>query len=171
MLQFATPLEIFERPADEFVATFVGEPQMNVMDATLRRGEGGVVADVGPFAVPLEADWTRANDLGNQVGKQVRLGIRPEHIRLAAAADAQHPVNVELYSFEPTGPENIFVLRTGSVELTTRNPTAETVALAKEEGTPMAIGFDPRWIYLFDAQTGRTIAQAAASVGEGELAA
>jgi len=170
MLQFATPLEIFERPADEFVATFVGEPQMNVMDATLHRGEGGLVADVGPFAVPLDADWMRANDLGNQEGKKVRLGTRPEHIRLAAVADALHPVEVELYSFEPTGPENIFVLRTGDVELTTRNPTAETVALARAEGSSMAIGFDPRWIYLFDAQTGRTIAQAAASVGE-ELAA
>lgn len=171
MLQFATPLEIFERPADEFVATFVGEPQMNVMNATLRRGEGGLVADVGPFVVPLDADWTRANALGDQEGKEVRLGIRPEHIRLAAVADALHPVEVELYSFEPTGPENIFVLRTGDVELTTRNPTAETVALARDEGSPMAIGFDPRWIYLFDAQTGRTIAQAAASVGEEELAA
>jgi len=171
MLQFATPLEIFERPADEFVATFVGEPQMNVMDATLRLGGGGLVADIGPFAVPLDADWTRANDLGNQEGKKVRLGIRPEHVRLAAAPDAQHPFSVELYSFEPTGPENIFVLRAGDVELTTRNSTAETVALAREERSPMAIGFDPRWIYLFDTKTGRTIAQAAASLGEGELVA
>src|SRR5688572_20603015 len=57
MLQFATPLEIFERPSNEFVATFVGEPHMNVMDAVLRRSEKGLVADVGPFAVPLDEGW------------------------------------------------------------------------------------------------------------------
>ena len=86
MLQCAAPLEIFERPADEFVATFVGEPQMNVMDAVLRRSNGRPVADVRSFAVPLDECWLDQNDLARREGQPLRLGIRPEHIGIAAAA-------------------------------------------------------------------------------------
>lgn len=163
MLQIATPLEIFERPADEFVATFVGEPQMNVLDATLRRSEGRPVADVGPFAIGLDPEWALANDLGRREGGKVRLGIRPEHIALASKVDAGHPIAAELYSFEPTGAENLYVLRAGGLEVTTRNSTTETSGLAKEEGAALAMHFDPGWIYLFDPDDGRTIAFAAAS--------
>ncbi len=76
MLLFATPGEIFERPASEFVATFVGEPQMNVMDATLRRSEAGLSADCGAFSVPLPQDWAAANQLMQREGSRVRLGVK-----------------------------------------------------------------------------------------------
>jgi multiple sugar transport system ATP-binding protein len=171
MLQFATPLEIFERPSNEFVATFVGEPHMNVMDAVLRRSEKGLVADVGPFAVPLDEGWASANDLSRREGGKVRLGIRPEHIDLAAEDAAGHDIAAELYSFEPTGAENLYVLRAGGVEVTTRSSTTETAGLGKEEGACLAMRFDPNWIYLFDPQDGRTIAQAAASLGSVKAAA
>ncbi len=46
MLQYAPPQEIFERPSSEFVATFVGEPQMNVFDCVLRKGAGGIQAEI-----------------------------------------------------------------------------------------------------------------------------
>jgi len=171
MLQFATPLEIFEQPTDEFVATFVGEPQMNVMDAVLRRSENGLVADVGPFVVPLDEGWASANDLSRREGGKVRLGIRPEHIDLAAKGAAGHGIAAELYSFEPTGAENLYVLRAGGIEVTTRSSTTETAGLGKEEGACLAMHFDPNWIYLFDPQDGRTIAQAAASLGSVKAAA
>lgn len=171
MLQFAAPLEIFERPADEFVATFVGEPQMNAMDATLRRSGGCLVADVGPFAVPLDGRWAQANGLGPREGGKVRLGIRPEHIGLASAVDDEHPIAAEAYSFEPTGAENIYVMRAGGIEITTRNATTETRGLAAQEGACLALRFDPNWIYLFDPVDGRTIAHAAASRANGEVAA
>jgi multiple sugar transport system ATP-binding protein len=166
MLQIGTPLEIFERPADEFVATFVGEPQMNVMDATLRPTGKGLVADIGDFVVPLDGAWVAANGLGERGGADVRMGIRPEHINLAPMIDARHSIAADLYSFEPTGAENLYVLKVGSVEVTTRNSTTETAALGKQEGTSLAMRFDPNWIYLFDRDSGRTIAHAAASAGE-----
>ncbi|WEX08985.1 ABC transporter ATP-binding protein [Chelativorans sp. AA-79] len=171
MLQVATPLEIFERPADEFVATFVGEPQMNVMNATLRRSDGRPVADVGPFAVPLDGKWAQANGLGKYEGDRVRIGIRPEHIGVAAAISEEHKIAAELYSFEPTGAENLYVLRAGGIEITTRSSTTETRNLAKQEGARLALRFDPNWIYLFDPGDGRTIAHAAASSIDVEVAA
>ena len=163
MLQIGTPLEIFERPADEFVATFVGEPQMIVMDATLRQTGTGLVADTGAFTVPLDVQWAAENRLAEREGGRVRLGIRPEHIDLAPAVDARHGIAAELFSFEPTGAENLYVLRSGDVEVTTRNSTTETARLGKQEGTALAMRFDPNWIYLFDAESGLTIAHAASS--------
>jgi multiple sugar transport system ATP-binding protein len=161
MLQFARPLEIFERPSDEFVATFVGEPHMNVMGATLRRSGNGLVADTGSFVVPLSP---RSNhELGRWEGRAVRLGIRPEHVRLAGAVDEDHGIEAELYSFEPTGAENLYVLRAGDIEVTTRSSTTETAHLGKQEGTRIAMHFDPNWIYLFDPENGRTIGYAVAS--------
>ncbi|MBZ0228028.1 MAG: ABC transporter ATP-binding protein [Bauldia sp.] len=171
MLQCAAPLEIFERPADEFVATFVGEPQMNVMDAVLRRSNGRPVADVRSFAVPLDECWLDQNDLARREGQPLRLGIRPEHIGIAAAAEAGHGIAAELYSFEPTGAENLYVLRAGGIEITTRSSTTETAGLDKREGSSLAMRFDANWIYLFDPQDGRTIAHAAASIAPARRAA
>lgn len=163
MLQFATPREIFERPATEFVATFVGEPQMNILDARLIRLEGRIVAMTEHFAVPLDADWAESNGLVARLETPVRVGIRPEHIAIREKPDADHRIVAELYSFEPTGAENLYVLQCGSVMVTTRSSTTETAHLSKQEGSSLAVRFDPNWIYLFDPATGRTIAQAAGS--------
>jgi multiple sugar transport system ATP-binding protein len=164
MLQFATPREIFEAPSTEFVATFVGEPQMNVIDATLRRSDTGLVADCEAFAVPLLRDWSEQHGLVAKDGARVRLGVRPEHVRLAGAVDASHPVPVTLASFEPTGAENLYLVQAGRFEITTRTSTTDSAGLGKTEGTPLAMGFDPAWICLFDPKDGRTIAQAAGSL-------
>jgi multiple sugar transport system ATP-binding protein len=161
MLQFATPREIFEQPATEFVATFVGEPQMNVLDCRLASSDRGPVADCGAFPVGLDAGWLTG--AGLRLGQKLRLGIRPEHIAVGAADDPGHPIGMELYSFEPTGAENLYVLKSGSCEVTTRSSTTETAHLGKIEGTRLGTRFDPAWIYLFDPENGRTVAQALGS--------
>jgi multiple sugar transport system ATP-binding protein len=161
MQQFASPREIFERPATEFVATFVGEPQMNVLDCTLQSGDAGPVADCGVFAVALDTAWTATHAL--RPGQRLRLGIRPEHIAVGASPGPTLPIAAELYSFEPTGAENLYVLRAGTCEVTTRSSTTETAHLGKTEGTQLAMRFDPSWIYLFDPDSGRTVVQAAGS--------
>jgi multiple sugar transport system ATP-binding protein len=163
MLQFATPGEIFERPASEFVATFVGEPQMNVLDAVLRRSGHGLVADCEAFSVALPAPWVEANGLMQREGQKLRLGVRPEHVMLSGTLDSMHPHEVRLFAFEPTGAENLYLVKAGKLEITTRTSTTESAHLGKSEGTVLAMGFDPNWIYLFDPAYGHTIAYAAGS--------
>jgi multiple sugar transport system ATP-binding protein len=170
MLQFATPQEIFERPATEFVATFVGEPQMNVFDAKIVEENGVVMGRAGKHAIPFDHGWVAANRLGDRVGQRVRIGIRPEHIAISKKPDAVHTVAAQLYSFEPTGSENFYVLKCGDIELTTCSSTTETAYVAREPGCELAAGLDPNWLYMFDAETGRTIAQAYSSIhAEGAL--
>jgi multiple sugar transport system ATP-binding protein len=127
------------------------------------RSDIGFVADFGGFSVALDDAWVKASGLASHEGRRLRLGVRPEHISVAGEADAVHPIPVELYSFEPTGAENLYVLRAGNVVVTTRNSTDETAHLGKAEGTRLAMGFDPAWLYVFDPDDGRTIAFAAAS--------
>jgi multiple sugar transport system ATP-binding protein len=167
MLQFAAPQEIFERPATEFVATFVGEPQMNVFDVTLALENGVFIARTKDFDVPLNQQWVRANALDTLTGKSVRLGIRPEYITIRGEKDAAHTIDATLYSFEPTGAENLYVLKCGAVEVTTRTSTTETAHLAKDEGSRLAARFDPDWIYIFDRETGNTLAHAQLSSAHG----
>lgn len=166
MLQFATPREIFERPATEFVASFVGEPQMNVYDCKLQRSDRGLVAEVDGFSVPLGPDWVKANRLERYVGETLRLGVRPEHISIRDRADGDHGIATTLYSFEPTGAENLYILHCGKSLITTRTSTTETAHLGKAEGTGFFLRFDPAWLYLFDKTNGETLAHAAASTVE-----
>lgn len=161
MLQFGTPREIFETPATEFVATFVGEPQMNVLDCTIAGSDQGPLADCGAFNVALDADWVTANGLKPR--QKLRLGVRPEHISVRALGAVDHPIAMNLHSFEPTGAENLYVLKSGSCEVTTRSSTTETAHLDKTEGTNLGVRFDASWIYLFDPETGNTVAQALGS--------
>mgnify|MGYP006283742741 CR=1 FL=1 len=163
ILQFATPIEIFERPANEFVATFVGEPQMNIMDATLRQIDGKLIADLGGVEINLPNQWLDSDKVKNQLGKNVRVGIRPEHISLSDKIDSKHSLEVNLQAFEPTGSENLFLLSAGSIEITTRTSTSESRFFKIVDNAKLSIGFDPNWLYLFDPSNGNTLAYAVAS--------
>lgn len=169
MLQFATPREIFERPATEFVATFVGEPQMNVFDCTIARSDTGYVAVCDGFSFAVPGDWIKAHGGAALVDRPLRMGVRPEHIRVSDRVDETHTVAAKLFAFEPTGSENLYVLHCGGCELTTRTSTTESAGFSKEEGAVYAVGFEPGWLYLFDRDSGDTLAYAAnSSPNEGE---
>jgi len=80
--QIGTPQEVFDHPANLFVAGFIGTPQMNLFDARLRKAEGRYIVDIGGISVELsEEKQTRlaANDVAEQ---DVVLGVRPDHMML-----------------------------------------------------------------------------------------
>ena len=114
VLQVAPPREIYERPATSFVATFLGTPRMNLVDA---RVDGDEVA-LGPFRVPRPLLAAGAD--------RVVVGIRPEDVRLAKEGDPG-AARFEVAVSEPLGAETHLLLRAGDVELRVRAP-----------------GFDPR---------------------------
>ncbi|MCC6156263.1 MAG: TOBE domain-containing protein, partial [Candidatus Hydrogenedentes bacterium] len=83
--QVAPPQELYERPAHLFVASFIGSPEMNLVEAELARGADGLVARVGDqeLAVPPAVAAARPA-LAGLAGRRVGLGIRPEHLEDAA---------------------------------------------------------------------------------------
>jgi multiple sugar transport system ATP-binding protein len=100
--QIGTPLELFDRPGNLFVAQFIGSPAMNVFEGRLR---GGAVEALGER-------WPVARAVG-QEGQAVRYGIRPTDLSLAASG-----IPAEVVVVEPTGAETELLVRVGSEQLT-----------------------------------------------------
>ena len=135
-VQFATPMEVFARPADTYVAGFIGAPAMNFLPATI---DGATLRLPGGGTIPLAAPGPPG---------PVTLGIRPEHI-------AAHPgglrLNVELV--EPLGSETLVHGRMAD----------GTPLLAKLQGAvpvsdTLDVMLDPAALHLFDAATGVRLA-------------
>jgi multiple sugar transport system ATP-binding protein len=155
--QFADPETVYNRPANLFVARFMGAPPMNTLSARLEATSGGAVAAIGHaeavirFPVPAQAEsW---------IGRQVVLGIRPECIaeptrHFSNASGETLTIAAPVEMIEPTGAETIVVLRLGEeralgrVSPDLRNRVGETGKFA----------VDTRKISLFDPATGDRIA-------------
>ena len=95
--QFAKPDDIYARPANEFVAGFIGMPPMNLIDGMLTPNGSGAVFNKGDWRLQLES-------MGHVDERPVRIGFRPEHLLLA---DDGHEARVSVV--EPTGHELIVV--------------------------------------------------------------
>jgi multiple sugar transport system ATP-binding protein len=155
--QVDTPLALYERPENVFVAGFIGSPAMNLLRGTLARADGlRFVAADGGVEIPLPAQWS--SWLAPHMGSAVVLGARPEHISLAAAGSPQAavvPARLELA--EPMGSEIYLQARAGTHELTVRIPPQPL----PPEGSELRLVIDLNHAHLFDAATERRLNPAA----------
>ena len=103
--QIGSPLELYDRPRNVFVARFIGSPAMNLVQGTVRRGEG-LGVEVNGYRLPVGIE-SEAGD-----GQTVTYGIRPEHLDLA---DDGFPAQVSVV--EPTGSETLVFLRFGETDI------------------------------------------------------
>ena len=158
--QLGTPKEIYENPADLFVAGFMGSPSMNLIPAKLVEANGGLAVEVAPRRRASPATLPLAN--GNAAwaayaGRDVILGVRPEHISDPTNAEAQGPDHHRLDALvevtEPTGPDVLAVMMLGGEEATARL-RADTKARPGELSTFMV---DMSKVCLFDPKTERRI--------------
>jgi len=79
--QVASPQTLYERPANLFVASFIGSPEMNLIEARLEGTEGGLVCVIGRQTLMVPEELTRARpEIQAYAGRVVGLGIRPEHL-------------------------------------------------------------------------------------------
>jgi multiple sugar transport system ATP-binding protein len=77
--QFAAPQLLYERPANLFVASFIGSPAMNVLEGKLERQDDAVALRVGPATFPIPRETLSARPtLSDYVGRSIAVGIRPE---------------------------------------------------------------------------------------------
>jgi multiple sugar transport system ATP-binding protein len=89
--QVAHPQELYDRPVNLFVGGFIGSPAMNLVEATLERQNGTLVAQLGGQRITLGDAVPERPALQNWAGRQVVLGIRPENLNDAALAGDSPP--------------------------------------------------------------------------------
>jgi multiple sugar transport system ATP-binding protein len=168
--QFGTPKQIYNDPANLFVASFIGSPPMNFIPLRLQRKEGGLVAllDSGQGQCELRLGLSDAG-LEN---RDVILGIRPEQIALAATQDMAAPtIRAEVQITEPTGPDTLVFVLLNQTKVCCRMAPD----VAPMVGESLNLQFDPARVLLFDAQTGERLGVAAqvadrVAVGQGAQA-
>ncbi|MCR0982451.1 sn-glycerol-3-phosphate ABC transporter ATP-binding protein UgpC [Roseomonas populi] len=140
--QVAPPMEIFSRPADTYVAGFIGSPAMNFIPATLE--EGGAAARLAKGTVIRFADGPRPGP----AGMPLTLGLRPEHVVPGDGPDSV-PLSVEL--IEPLGSETVVHGRgPGGLAITARLPGAFS-------GAALPVRLPAGHLHVFDAGTGRRL--------------
>jgi multiple sugar transport system ATP-binding protein len=144
--QVGTPLDLYERPANLFVAGFLGSPRMNAFPATLA-GQAGGLATVrvpGGGLVQVAADAGQAG-----AGAALTLGVRPEHLRLDGAGEGGIPGRLALVEY--LGDVTLAYVQVEGVDGMVAAKCPPDVPLPAA-GANVRLRFDPARAWLFDAQ-------------------
>ena len=159
--QVAAPLELYNHPANLFVAGFIGSPPMNFFHGTVQHsGDRLVFVEKSekstPLGIPLPA--TLAVRASAHVGHALVLGLRPENIHdpLSTSAPASaHTAEVKVEIAEPMGAETLLYLHTGATSFIARVRPTDRFEL----GQRIQVAFDLTQAHLFDVTTERLILQ------------
>jgi len=142
--QVGPPQEVYDRPANTFVAAFIGSPPMNMLEGKVM-GPGEIETAAGPLQLGTPASAT----LPVAVGDAVTVGIRPEHLHLGGAGLGGTVVNVEML-----GHERHVIVSVGEAIWTIRD-AATDVDLSP--GSEVTLGVDAQRVHLFSADDGRRL--------------
>ena len=146
--QIGTPIELYQRPANRFVAGFIGSPKMNFLDVEITAVSGGSVtvrsATVSPVVVEAEEPAAR----GFAVGGRAVLGVRPQYLRRAFAAEGVGRLGGRVSLVERLGTETIVSFETASEERALAAIPEDEVF---EDGSAVEFQFDPKVAHLFPA--------------------
>jgi multiple sugar transport system ATP-binding protein len=153
--QLGTPYEVYNRPANTFVASFMGSPRMNLVKARVNGKDGALSLDIQAgnsprVSIPLPAEM--AATLKTYAGQDVIAGIRAEAVSLArdgmVVGENQCFVEAQVEVIEPTGADTLVVLKMGGSEFTVR--LEPDVSLKPEQTTRFLV--DLAKLVCFDVQ-------------------
>jgi sn-glycerol 3-phosphate transport system ATP-binding protein len=142
--QLATPMEIFDRPADTYVASFIGAPAMNFLPATLSESGSAAKLEAGPTLRFVQGPKDGSD------GRALTIGVRPEHVRID---EDGIPLRIDL--IEPLGSETLIhgrLAAPGEASLVVK------VNGPAPSGDRFSVAFLPETIHVFDTETGLRLA-------------
>ena len=185
--QVAPPQEVYDRPANLFVAGFIGSPAMNMVEATVVEADGALFAEFADTRLRIDDEAPGREVLGRRVGDTIVLGIRPEDIedarfvadtppdrRLTAVVDVREAMGSEVYAHfavdsppvltddtkelaADTGTEVLEDLVGQAEEQRTRFVARLNARTRAREGETVELAVDTARVHFFDRETGDRI--------------
>ena len=154
--QVDTPQNLYEYPVNEFVAGFMGSPQMNFIDAKLGKNGNDFTVTFGNCTITVPAKKAEGTTLANYVGKDIVFGIRPEDVHdepdfIQKVGGAHVTCDVEVT--ELMGAETYLYLNCEGSAVTAR---VEPTSTAKP-GDKCKVAFDLNKMHIFDKETEVTV--------------
>lgn len=145
--QLDTPLNIYNEPADLFVASFIGSPAMNFI-ATKVTAENRLYSDATKITLPILKEYQ--SQLKDQTGEEIEVGIRPNDLTIHPESKEDYPFNATLELVEPLGNETILYLSTGSQGLTCISKQYDPQSTDENQ---IRLYINPEKIHLFNRST------------------
>ncbi|MCS4266068.1 ABC transporter ATP-binding protein [Serratia sp. BIGb0163] len=151
--QIGTPLDLYHRPVNRFVAEFIGSPQMNLFEVQVQvQGERIVLQGDSGLVLPLAtADFPA---LAQQQGAWLTLGCRPEACRISEPLAEPHLTGTLVYSENLGAESNLFVQGDNGAQYIVKQHSQ----LQQSQGQPLAVTLDTSALHFFDSQTGERLA-------------
>ncbi|MFC3727258.1 ABC transporter ATP-binding protein [Neoaquamicrobium sediminum] len=141
--QIGAPIELYKKPANKFVAGFIGSPRMNFLDVRVTGVAGGSVTVESPSIAPVTIDAR-----GFAAGDRALLGVRPQYLKREGLDGAAGAVRGSVSLVERLGAETVVSFETASSE---RALAAIPQDEMFEPGSPVEFRFDPGAAHLFAA--------------------
>lgn len=143
---YATPEDLYDHPRTTFIANFVGNPPINMVDVELAQENGQVVARCAAFTVPLDSERVRK---AVAHGRKLTMGIRAEDITLGDDA----ALTGEVYAVEPLGREDMLDVRIGAESFF----ALATPQQRMRAGDRIGLQIDAERLQFFDPATGKSV--------------
>ena len=153
--QIGAPMEVYAKPANRFIAGFIGSPAMNFIDATVVVADGGLFIDAGGFRVKVPESFCPR--LQPFAGRQVVFGVRPEDIAAhdaSSGADDGNAVTMRAEVVETLGSEIFAHLTCGEDSIVARMDVPETPLCV---GETLKVDLNMAKTHVFDFETAQTI--------------
>ena len=149
--QVADPITLYEKPANTFVASFIGSPSMNFLSVKLIRKESTFFVELAEGS-QLKIPESMHNRFEPLIDQTLTLGIRPEHLENVREG---HPAsaNVQVNVLEPLGPHTLLLGQIGQENLTAQIEARSAV----QPGATYPIGFSMEQIHIFDPRSGQVL--------------
>ncbi|MFJ4429633.1 ABC transporter ATP-binding protein [Pseudomonas sp. NPDC089395] len=150
--QFGTPQQIYNDPANQFVASFIGSPPMNFIPVRLAKQDGRLLALLDSGQARCELPLGVAAE--GLEGREIILGIRPEQITQGSGEGNGLPgIRAEVQVTEPTGPDLLVFVTLNQTKVCCRLAPDITCKV----GDSLNLQFDPARVLLFDAASGERL--------------
>ena len=157
--QIGTPQEVFDHPANKFVAEFIGSPKMNMFDAKLDKDEKGYFVTTCGTRIELPAEKQEKLAAKGVQAQDIILGIRPDHIVLCEA-DAPGAITAKVDVTELMGSTIHMHVEIDGRDAIIILPTMDLNSEQKNGftyGAPVSVAFAPKMLHLFDVATEKNL--------------